>query len=127
LEAVVLETLRLLPPAYMVGRCAAQRTSLGGHAIPAGTTVLVAPYIMHRDARFWDRPTEFVPERWLAADGEAGASGAMTALSGMGPNGAYMPFGAGPRNCIGTGEDTRRVTAPPPSGRPGRRRGAQLR
>jgi cytochrome P450 len=45
LEAVVLEALRLYSPAYMVGRCACVPTSLGGFELPAGTTVLVSPYV----------------------------------------------------------------------------------
>jgi cytochrome P450 len=54
-----------------------------------GTTVLVAPWILHRDPRYFEAPGEFRPERWL--DG----------LQGRLPRGAYLPFGAGPRLCIG--------------------------
>ncbi|KAK9829411.1 hypothetical protein WJX72_005691 [[Myrmecia] bisecta] len=102
MEAVVLEVLRLRPPAYLVGRCAAEPTILGSYPIAAGTTVLVSAYIMHRDAQHWPRATNFVPDRWLEViDGRPG--GYMGLMSGMGHNGAYFPFGAGPRNCIGTG------------------------
>ena len=97
-EAVVYETMRLAPPAYMVGRCCAEDVTVAGYDLPKGTTVLVAPYLLHRDARKWERPLEFDPDRWL----EKGEK-AEYPLRGMGPNGAYVPFGAGPRVCIGTG------------------------
>ncbi|KAK9903986.1 hypothetical protein WJX75_001915 [Coccomyxa subellipsoidea] len=100
LQAVVLETLRLRPPAYIVGRCAATDVSLGGHQLPKGTTVLVSPWVMHRDPQHWSQPEAFLPERWLD---QLAAKPAMAELSNMGTNGAYLPFGAGPRNCIGTG------------------------
>ena len=67
----------------------------------AGTTVLVSPYLLHRDPARWRAAAAFRPERW--ADALAQRGGAAAALSGLGPNGAYVPFGAGPRNCIGTG------------------------
>lgn len=67
----------------------------------AGTTVLVSPYLLHRDAARWQAPAAFRPERWAGVLSQRG--GAAAALSGLGPNGAYVPFGAGPRNCIGTG------------------------
>ncbi|ACO62511.1 predicted protein [Micromonas commoda] len=92
-EAAVLETMRMQPPAYMVGRCCAEDVFIAGgkYALPKGTTVLIAPYLLHNDARYWDAPGEFRPERWLEPGG------------GMGPGGVYVPFGAGPRVCIGTG------------------------
>ncbi|KAK9842342.1 hypothetical protein WJX81_007701 [Elliptochloris bilobata] len=101
LEAVVLEALRLRPPAYLVGRCAARDVNLGPYSLPAGTTVLVSPYLLHRDAARWQAPAAFRPERWAGVLAQRG--GAAAALHGLGPNGAYVPFGAGPRNCIGTG------------------------
>jgi hypothetical protein len=66
----------------------------------AGTTVLVSPWVMHRDPQHWSQPEAFLPERWLD---QLAAKPAMAELSNMGTNGAYLPFGAGPRNCIGTG------------------------
>ncbi len=88
-EAVVHESLRLFPPAYALGREAIEPGELDGYPVPVGTTVLVLPWILHRDPRYFDDPGEFRPERWR--DG----------LQGRLPRGAYLPFGAGPRLCIG--------------------------
>jgi cytochrome P450 len=123
LEAVLLETLRLMPPAYIVGRCmggggeveASSRWGGGGgraraarHRLPPGTTILVSPYLMHRSPALWDAPRAFAPSRWAAPlasarrDGPGGLR-SPSLLASMGPNGAFMPFGAGPRACIGAG------------------------
>ena len=99
--AVVCESMRLRPPAFMVGRCANRTATLGPATVERGTTVLVAPYLLHRDRRHWKDPERFYPERWLEWLGEG--NNAMALMSGLGPNGVYMPFGGGPRNCIGTG------------------------
>lgn len=63
--------------------------------------MLVSPYIMHRDGATWERPLAFEPDRWRELQGEGSAVRA--ALAGMGHRGCFVPFGAGPRNCIGTG------------------------
>jgi cytochrome P450 len=91
LHAVILESLRLFPPAFMVARTSVEKINLGGYEIPAGTTLLASQWVMHRDPRFYDEPEKFLPERWL--DG----------LEGRLPAGAYFPFGDGPRRCIGQG------------------------
>jgi cytochrome P450 len=88
-EAVVYETLRLYPPAYATGREAVRDTTIGGVRIPKGHVVFVAMSVTHRDPRFFPAPDEFRPERWL--DG----------LEKRLPRGAYLPFGLGPRKCIG--------------------------
>ena len=113
IESIVLETMRLRPPAYLLGRCTAVDTELHGHALPAGTTILISPYIMHRDSKIWGSDAEiFNPERWVDPNLIPGIteqleskkkSLGMMAISGMGPNGAYLPFGAGQRVCIGAG------------------------
>lgn len=89
LDAVVRETLRLYPPAPSIGRLAAVDLDLAGHRLRKGTTVVVSPWVTHRDPRFFEDPLVFRPERWL--DG----------LAGRLPRLAYFPFGAGPRSCIG--------------------------
>jgi cytochrome P450 len=86
---VLSESLRLRPPAWIVARTALVDHQLGGVRIPAGAIVLVSQYLMHRDARFFPSPLTFDPDRWL--DDRAR------------PKMAFIPFGAGPRACIGEG------------------------
>jgi len=93
LEAFIWETLRLMPPAYVVGRCACHPTELGGYNVPQGTTVLVSPYLLHRDPAFWPRASEFDPSRWMPGG---------DATPHM-ENDSFWPYGGGPRNCIGMG------------------------
>ena len=88
-EMVVMEGLRLYPPAYAFGREALADCEIGGYPIAAGSTIFIAPWVMHRDPRYFDQPLEFIPTRW-AAD-------AAKRL----PRFAYFPFGGGPRVCIG--------------------------
>lgn len=88
-ESILLESMRLYPPGFVVGREALTETDVGGYRCPRGTTVLMPEFIVHRDPRFFDRPDDFVPERWLDD------------LERRLPHCAYFPFGAGPRICIG--------------------------
>lgn len=88
-EAVMFESMRLHPPAYILGREAIRDTTVGGHRVPKGWTVFMAQSVLHRDPRWWDQPNEFRPERWL--------DGSTKDL----PKFAYFPFGGGPRVCIG--------------------------
>ena len=88
-DGVMKESLRLYPPAYGVVREALEDCEIGGYDIPAGATLAMFQWVVHRDPRFFDRPDEFVPERW-ADDFERRL-----------PRCAYFPFGAGPRVCIG--------------------------
>ncbi len=88
-EAVVQESLRLYPPAYVIGREASEACEIAGLPVPAGTTLFLSPWVLHRDGRLFEAPEEFRPERWL--DG----------LAARLPRGAYIPFGGGPRLCIG--------------------------
>jgi cytochrome P450 len=88
-EQVVTETLRLYPPAWAMGREALRDTEVGGQRVPRGTTVLISPWALHRDRRFWSEPETFAPDRW--SNGSAQPA----------PRYAYVPFGAGQRVCIG--------------------------
>ncbi|MGH9737577.1 MAG: cytochrome P450 [Candidatus Acidiferrales bacterium] len=91
LRAVMNEVLRLYPPAYIMARENVEPCQLGGYEFSPGTTILFSQWVSHRDPRFFDDPDAFRPERWL--DG----------LEDRLPPGAYYPFGAGPRRCIGEG------------------------
>ena len=88
-QAVVNETLRLYPPAYVTGREAIRDTTIGGTRIPKRHIVLISMYTTHRDPRFFPEPDAFRPERWL--DG----------LEKRLPRGAFIPFGMGSRKCVG--------------------------
>ena len=89
-ERVFREGLRLYPPAYAFGREAAADGELGGWRVPRGTTLIVFSWLLHRDSRWWEDPARFHPDRW--EDG----------LEERLPRMAYMPFGGGPRVCIGS-------------------------
>lgn len=86
---VFTESLRCYPPAWIISRMAMVDHRIDDHFIPAHTHVLVSPYLMHRDQRFFSDPMQFRPERW-----ELEAARAQ-------PPFTFLPFGAGPRNCIG--------------------------
>jgi cytochrome P450 len=86
---VVDEALRLYPPGWLLSRRTIAPDRLGGYDCPAGTDVLLCPYLLHRHPRYWKEPDAFRPERFDSAH-EAER-----------PRFAYMPFAAGPRHCIG--------------------------
>lgn len=85
-RGVIDESLRMYPPAWALAREPGEDIELDGVEIAAGTQLLVCPWIMHRDPRFFDEPERFWPERWTKP---------------RAPRFAYLPFGAGPRVCIG--------------------------
>ena len=87
-RALFEESLRLYPPAPAVQRKASTQTTVGGMSLPEGAFILVGTYNLHRHPAFWSNPEQFLPERWI--DGERPRS-----------RYAYMPFGAGPRTCVG--------------------------
>jgi cytochrome P450 len=89
LEAIVKETMRLYPPAHIIGREATRDLTLGKWSIPKGASVLMSPWALHHEPEFWPDPHAFRPDRWL--DGSAERA----------PKNAYLPFGGGPRVCIG--------------------------
>jgi cytochrome P450 len=86
-RAVVLETLRLYPPGWIVARVARGPDRLGAWTIPPGAIVSASPYTMQRLASLWERPRDFIPERF--------ASGPSAAPQRF----AYFPFGGGARRC----------------------------
>jgi cytochrome P450 len=88
-QQVIKESMRIYPPVPMMSRQAVADTALGGHAITAGTSVVLPIYALHRHAARWPNPHLFDPERF-APEQEAKMSRYQ-----------YMPFGAGPRICIG--------------------------
>jgi len=86
---VVTESMRLYPPAYGLGRQAALPTEIAAQPVAAGDIVIAPTWVVHRDPRWFDEPLAFRPERW-AGD-----------LAQRLPRFAYLPFGGGPRQCIG--------------------------
>jgi cytochrome P450 len=88
---VILEALRLYPPVWIVGRHALSEVKLGQYTVPKGANVLTSQFVVHRDPRTFDDPHGFRPERWTEQF--------MKSL----PLGAYFPFSAGERHCIGEG------------------------
>jgi cytochrome P450 len=88
-HAVVLETMRLYPPVWGIGREALCEIAIGGHRIPRGGQLWLMQWVNHRDPRYFPEPDSFSPERW-----EGGLERRL-------PRFAYYPFGGGPRICIG--------------------------
>ena len=88
-RAVIEEALRLYPPIPAISRVAIADDELAGQHIRAGTMVIVAPYVVHRHRLLWDRPDTFDPRRYLGANRQNVHRY------------AYLPFGAGPRICLG--------------------------
>jgi cytochrome P450 len=84
-RAVVEETLRLYPPAWLVTRRALDDDLIDGTQVPAGSLIIMSPWLLHRHPDLWSDPQAFQPERFLQAI----------------PRFAHIPFGAGPRLCIG--------------------------
>ena len=88
-EWVVLETMRLYPPAWALGRQALAPVEVGGFQFPRGAEFVMSPWVVHRDPKLFAEPERFDPQRWR--DG----------LQQRLPRFAYFPFGGGPRVCIG--------------------------
>lgn len=86
---VLKESMRLYPPVWQIAREAIAADKIGGYDIPAGSTLILSPYVTHRHPDFWLNPEGFDPERF---DPERSVSR---------PQYAYFPFGGGARTCIG--------------------------
>lgn len=88
-RAVLDEAVRLYPPVWMIPRRALAEDETRGYRIPARTDILLSVYSLHRHPACWTDPDRFDPERFLGEGSERSS-------------GAYMPFGAGPRSCLGS-------------------------
>jgi cytochrome P450 len=88
-DQVIRESMRLCPPAWVVGREALEDVEIDGRRVPAGASVIMPQYVVHRDPRFFPNPEQFHPERWTPE------------FTRCLPKYAYFPFGGGPRFCIG--------------------------
>jgi len=88
-KAVVDESMRLHPPVWRISRKALEDDEVCGYRVPKGSEVVISPYLLHRSPALWSDPESFRPERFLKDDGES--------VSKLG----FIPFGAGPRKCIG--------------------------
>jgi len=86
---VVAESLRLYPPAWVIGRTVMEDYEIGGYTLEKASELWMSQYVVHRDARWYDQPTQFLPERWLEGEAEKR------------PKFSFFPFSAGIRNCIG--------------------------
>ena len=84
-KMVIKESMRLFPPIWIIERRVIAADVVGGFHLPAGSAVVIAPYALHRHPKFWDAPEKFDPTRFTDATPEA-----------------YIPFGTGPRFCIGS-------------------------
>ena len=89
LDAVIKETLRLYPPIHIGNRRTAEDVQMQGYTIPAGTRVMYSIFLSHRDPQYWSEPDAFIPDRFMRENIEKR------------PPLTYVPFGGGPRNCIG--------------------------
>lgn len=90
LRQVLSETLRLYPPSYVFARAPVESVQLGGVTLRRGSTLLISPYALHRDRRWWSEPARFQPDRFDARGAPVGV-----------PRYAYLPFGGGARRCVG--------------------------
>ncbi len=87
--AIIEESMRLHPPAYVVSREATRAVTIGGHVMPKGATILINVRGIHRNPAYWENPLLFLPER-MSAEAKKSRS-----------RHVYLPFGGGPRVCIG--------------------------
>ena len=83
------ETMRLYPPVWSMHRQAIHESRIGDYRIPPGATVFISPYLLHRHPSYWPDPDRFDPDRFSPE------------RSAVRPRFAYLPFAAGPRQCIG--------------------------
>ena len=90
-RAILSESMRLYPPAWAMGRRALVDHRVGPYVLPRGSVIVVSPWLLHHDERWWADAGVFGLERWTDA-----------AIAAR-PRHAFLPFGGGPRMCIGEG------------------------
>lgn len=90
-NAVIKEALRCYPVAWITARVPLEDVEIGGYQVAKGTMIFLSPWLVHHDERWYAEPDTFVPERWLKDKSE------------LPPREVYIPFGGGPRICIGNG------------------------
>lgn len=86
---IMTEVMRIYPPAWMISRVVTTDTRVGQYELPEGTQILVSPYVIHHHRDYYPDSSVFDPDRWLPEN------------SGTIPKGANLPFGGGPRRCLG--------------------------
>jgi steroid delta-isomerase-like uncharacterized protein len=89
-QGVIHEALRLYPPIWSLTRTALEDDTILGYTVPAGALITISPYLLHRNPAIWKRSDEFLPERFLGDEAEIASRACK-----------YIPFGHGPRQCIG--------------------------
>lgn len=101
-RAVFAEALRIYPPVWTVARRALAEHAVLDTRLPANSTVVMSPWVVHRDPRWWPAPERFAPQRWVDRFPDGSTDNLTgTALSPDRPRFSYFPFGGGPRQCIG--------------------------
>jgi len=90
LRGTIDETMRLYPPTHRIGRSVKTPVMVGGHMLRAGVDILLPQWAVHRSPRWYDRPEEFIPERWTPE------------FKHSLPKFTYFPFSGGPRTCVGS-------------------------
>ena len=85
---VIAESMRLYPPAWVMGRQTVESCEIAGYGVPRGAVILISQWVTHRDPRWWNDPERFIPERFADANSSR-------------PRWAYFPFGGGSRQCVG--------------------------
>lgn len=92
-KAVIEESMRITPPGWVISRSTIEADQLGPYRIPAKSMILLSPYLMHHNTKYWDRPEVFDPERFFGPNSEKTKQQFMQC--------SYIPFTAGPRICTG--------------------------
>jgi cytochrome P450 len=88
---VIQESMRVFPPVWAIERQALEDDVIGGYRVPAKSLIALSPFLLHRHRAYWENPEGFDPERFAPNEAEKR------------PKFSYLPFGAGPRQCIGMG------------------------